>query len=69
MGNRDLTQHDYGERWDHTDVRALLVRRKNGETIKQIAGSTGRSYWGVVAKLARLKVHGVDVSKGKKSAG
>ena len=64
MRHRDLTQHDYGEQWDHSDVRALIERRKAGQTLRQIADGMGRSYWAVVSKIGRLKLRGVDVIKG-----
>lgn len=62
---RVLTTHDHGEGWDASDVRALIERRKAGQTVREIATGMGRTYWAVTSKLARLRLRGVSVAKGR----
>jgi predicted transcriptional regulator len=65
----DPTIHDYGERWDDSDVSALVERRRQGESLREIAGAMGRTVGAVEAKLHRLRAVGVDVTKGEHRTG
>lgn len=54
MRFRRRAQHDYGEPWDKSDVKALLAYRRKGLDVRTIARKMGRSVGGVRGKLYRL---------------
>lgn len=54
MRFRRRAQHDYGEPWDKSDVKALLAYRRKGLDVRTIARKMGRTVGGVRGKLYRL---------------
>lgn len=55
-------QHDYGEKWDESDVNTLLhLYNDTPQTVLAIAGQLGRSESAIRSKLYRLKKQGVRI--------
>mgnify|MGYP001548712138 CR=1 FL=1 len=52
---RTVEAHDYGERWDVSDERALLNYRAKGWTCAAIGDRMGRTATAVRSKLYRLR--------------
>jgi len=52
-------QHDHGEAWDASDVRALREFLRRGWTLQQIADRMGRTYGAVNSRVYRMRRDGL----------